>query len=97
MFHVKHFLKILFRIFYRCKNFADSFFRFFIIFYAADEFFCLCNGLAQKLGLTYNAANRLAQKLLAAGIVTQTSPTKRGRTFSYRAYLDILRRGTELY
>ncbi len=54
-------------------------------------------GVASRFNVSFNTANRIVRDLLQAGIITQTSSAKRGRTFCYAAYLDILRHGTELY
>ncbi len=49
---------------------------------------------AQKLNLTFNTTNKAIKQLLSLGILTQTTPGKRNRVFSYEAYLRILREGT---
>lgn len=49
---------------------------------------------AEALGITFNTASAAVKRLVDVGILTQTSNTGRNRTFSYKAYLDILRKGT---
>ena len=49
---------------------------------------------AEALGMTFNTTSSAVNRLLDAGIIVQTSNTNRNRTFSYEAYLDILRKGT---
>ncbi len=48
---------------------------------------------AETLGITFNTASSAVSRLVDAGILIQTTNTSRNRTFSYEAYLDILRRG----
>jgi Fic family protein len=49
---------------------------------------------AETLGLAFNTVASAINRLLEAGIVVQTENVRRNRTFSYKAYLDILRDGT---
>lgn len=49
---------------------------------------------AEALGITFNTASSAVNRLVNAGIIVQTSDTSRNRTFAYKAYLDILRKGT---
>ena len=46
------------------------------------------------LGLSFNTVASAIGRLCAAGILTQTENVRRNRTFSYEAYLAILREGT---
>jgi len=47
------------------------------------------------LNITYNAVSGAVKYFIKLNILSQTANTKRNRTFSYTAYLDILRDGTE--
>ena len=49
---------------------------------------------AAALGVTYNTASFAVQRLSELGILIRTSGKNRNRTFSYEAYLNILRDGT---
>jgi Fic family protein len=49
---------------------------------------------AKALGLSFNTVASAINRLIEAGILVQTENTRRNRTFSYKAYLDILRDGT---
>ncbi|MCD8107367.1 MAG: Fic family protein [Oscillospiraceae bacterium] len=49
---------------------------------------------AESLGLSYGAVSGLVNRFIKMGILEITSEAKRNRTFSYKAYLDILRDGT---
>ena len=49
---------------------------------------------AETLGLAFNTVASAINRLLEAGILVQTENVRRNRTFSYKAYLDILRDGT---
>ena len=49
---------------------------------------------AQALEVSYNTASAAVQRLESLGILVQTSGAARNRTFSYEAYLNILRDGT---
>jgi Fic family protein len=49
---------------------------------------------ATALGLTFRTVSASVQRLIAAGILTQTAGESRNRTFTYEAYLDLLRDGT---
>jgi len=51
---------------------------------------------AKALGLSFNTISSAVNRLIKAGILTQSSGEHRGRTFSYAAYLDILKEGTEI-
>ena len=41
-------------------------------------------------------ATKAIRSLVDAGILVETSGRSRDRTYAYRAYLDLLREGTEL-
>jgi Fic family protein len=49
---------------------------------------------AEALGLAFNTVASAINRLLEAEILVQTENVRRNRTFSYKAYLDILRDGT---
>jgi Fic family protein len=49
---------------------------------------------ASALGTTFKTASNVIARLCDAGILEQTGTPRRNRTFSYRAYLEILREGT---
>ena len=49
---------------------------------------------AAALDITYNTASSAVQRLAGLGILVQISEKNRNRTFSYEAYLNILRDGT---
>ena len=49
---------------------------------------------AEVLGLSFNTVASAINRLIEAGILVQTENVRRNRTFSYKAYLDILRDGT---
>lgn len=49
---------------------------------------------AEALGITFNTVSNAVRHLVDANILVQTSNTSRNRTFSYEAYLNILRDGT---
>ena len=49
---------------------------------------------ANALSLSYNTINSAVKKLMELEILVQNENTKRNRTFSYKAYLDILRKDT---
>ncbi len=49
---------------------------------------------SESLGLAFNTVSAAVNRLVAAGILIQTSGAGRNRTFAYEAYLDILRKGT---
>ena len=48
------------------------------------------------LDTTKPTANKAVTALVDAGVLVETTGRKRDRTFSYKAYLDLLRTGTEL-
>ena len=52
--------------------------------------------LAQKTGFTPATINRALENLQQLGIVRELTAQKRNRIYSYKSYLDILNRGTEL-
>ena len=55
----------------------------------------LCNRLIREaLGVSYNTVSAAVKRLVGAGILKQTENASRNRTFAYRDYLDILRKGT---
>lgn len=49
---------------------------------------------SKALGITFNTASSAINRLVDAGILVQTSDASRNRAFAYKAYLDILRKGT---
>jgi Fic family protein len=49
---------------------------------------------AAVLGISFNATESAINHLLEAGILVRTKNVRSNRTFSYKAYLDILRDGT---
>lgn len=49
---------------------------------------------SEALGISYNTASAAVNRLVDAGIVVQTTNANRNRTFAYKEYLDILRKGT---
>jgi Fic family protein len=54
-------------------------------------------GTVQRLlGTTKPTAGRALEALVAAGILTETTGKRRDRAYSYKAYLDLLRDGTDL-
>ena len=50
---------------------------------------------AKDLDLSYNTVSTAVQKLVAAGILKETTNAARNKVFAYENYLDILREGTE--
>ena len=50
----------------------------------------------ELLGTTNPTANKAVTALVDAGVLVETSGRRRDRTFSYAAYLDRLRAGTEI-
>ncbi|MFA6845681.1 MAG: Fic/DOC family N-terminal domain-containing protein [Sphaerochaetaceae bacterium] len=51
-------------------------------------------GTAEALHLSFNTIAGAAKRLVDIGILVQSGGNQRGRTFSYKEYLDILRDGT---
>ncbi len=49
---------------------------------------------AESLGLSYGTVSSIVNRFIGMGILDGTSEARRNRTFSYKAYLDILRDGT---
>jgi Fic family protein len=49
---------------------------------------------ASALSVSYNTVSSAVNRLCDVGILSQTSGGRRGRIFSYTAYLDLLRKGT---
>ena len=49
---------------------------------------------AECLNMAYNTASSAIKHLVNAGVLEKTRSNNRNRTFSYKAYLDILREGT---
>jgi Fic family protein len=49
---------------------------------------------AETLGIAFNTTSSAVNRLINADILTPTSNANRNRTFTYKAYLDILRAGT---
>ena len=49
---------------------------------------------AKALGLSFDTVSAAVNKLSQAGILDRFSNGARNRTFVYRTYLDILKRGT---
>jgi Fic family protein len=56
--------------------------------------FATSNALVEKTGLTAPTINGALADLQRLGIVNEVTGRRRGRVFSYRAYLDILNEGT---
>ena len=52
---------------------------------------------AAALGISYNTVADAVNRLCELGILRQTENVRRNRTFSYEAYLEILRSGTHLF
>jgi Fic family protein len=52
--------------------------------------------VTELLDITKPTATKAVNTLVDAGILTETSGRRRDRTYSYAAYLDRLRVGTEL-
>ena len=52
--------------------------------------------VTELLEITKPTATKAVNTLVEAGILTETSGRRRDRTYSYAAYLDRLRVGTEL-
>ena len=50
---------------------------------------------AEALGFTYNTASAAIKNLCALSILSQNPKSARSRTFTYSAYLDLLKKGTE--
>ena len=51
---------------------------------------------SEILNLSFNTTSSAIKRLIDVGILYPNSENKRNRTYSYKAYLDILRNGTEL-
>lgn len=49
---------------------------------------------AEALGITFGTASNVVERLSSAGILEQTTTGRRNRTFAYKDYLAILRKGT---
>lgn len=49
---------------------------------------------AEALGISFGTASSAVERLASVGILTQTTTSKRNRTFAYKDYLAILRKGT---
>ena len=49
---------------------------------------------AEALGITFGTASNAVERLAYAGILEQTTTGRRNRTFAYKDYLAILRKGT---
>lgn len=49
---------------------------------------------AEALGITFGTASNAVERLSSAGILEQTTTGRRNRTFAYKDYLAILRKGT---
>lgn len=49
---------------------------------------------AKHLGVAYNTVSRAVDRLIEVGILVQSTDSQRNRTFSYDAYLDVLKKGT---
>ncbi len=50
---------------------------------------------SKELGIAFNTTQSAVKHLVDVGILVQTSNNSRNRIFAYKAYLDILSRGTE--
>ncbi|MCL2654387.1 MAG: hypothetical protein FWD65_01625 [Coriobacteriia bacterium] len=48
------------------------------------------------LGLAFSTVSAAVSRLCEAGILQQSAGAQRNKIFSYTAYLDLLRDGTEL-
>ena len=53
-------------------------------------------GAAEELELAYNTVKSAVSVLIDLGILKQDNDQERNKVFSYEAYLDILREGTEI-
>ena len=49
---------------------------------------------AEATGIAFNTVSSAVNRLVDAGILAQTTNANRNRTFAYKAYLEILRKGT---
>ena len=49
---------------------------------------------SEALGITFGTASNVVERLSSAGILEQTTTGRRNRTFAYKDYLAILRKGT---
>lgn len=49
---------------------------------------------ADALGLSFNTVSAAVKRLMDSGILVQTEKASRNRTFAYKKYLDILKKGT---
>ncbi len=49
---------------------------------------------ADVLGLSFNTVSSAVKRLMDSGILVQTEKASRNRTFAYKKYLDILKKGT---
>ena len=49
---------------------------------------------SEVLNISFNTVSSAVKRLVDVGILVQTSDSSRNRTFTYEAYLDILRKGT---
>ena len=49
---------------------------------------------AEALGITFGTASNAVERLSSAGILEQTTTGRRNRTYAYKDYLAILRKGT---
>lgn len=49
---------------------------------------------AEALGITFGTASNVVERLSSAGILEQATTGRRNRTFAYKDYLAILRKGT---
>ena len=49
---------------------------------------------AEAFGITFGTASNVVERLSSAGILEQTTTGRRNRTFAYKDYLAILRKGT---
>lgn len=49
---------------------------------------------AEALGITFGTTSNVVERLSSAGILEQTTTGRRNRTFAYKDYLAILRKGT---
>ena len=52
--------------------------------------------VSELLNTTRPTAAKAVQTLVDAGVMTESSGKKRDRNFTYAAYLDVMRTGTEL-
>lgn len=68
--------------------------------FAKEELYLKANPIieirktAEALNVSYNTVSKVVKRFIDIGILVQMSEHNRNRTFSYEAYLKILRKGT---